>query len=184
MRSGCWAGARCGTDSRAATVGGQQGSDLLLDFLTSLRILQTRSPLWKLLGRTFVLYHLATRSLHAASWILLLSRSSLMRSNPTARLSWFMYKSKSCHLMDDSPTSIRIMASVSYMRLYGVSCVVVWGVHRYAHMTSNSSSVHLPFATPSLFFNSFKRTLLATSTWPFVWGCSTKLVTNLIPRSP
>ena len=86
-----------------------------------------------------------------------------MRSSPTDRLSLLRDKSNSCRLMDGSPTSTRIMVSVLYVRLYGVSCVIVWGVHQYAHKTSSSSSVHLPFAVPSLFFNSFKRTLLAAS---------------------
>jgi len=65
----------------------QFNENLPSDFLVLLRILQTRSPLWKLLSRTFVLYLLAARSLHAASRILLLSCSSLMRTSPTDKLS-------------------------------------------------------------------------------------------------
>ena len=148
-------------------------------FLALLRNLQTRSPLWKLLGRTFVLYLLAARSLHAALRILLLSWSSLRRSILTARLSLLRDKSKSCRLMDGSPTSTGIIAFVSYVRLYGVSC----GVHRYAHRNSSSSSVHLSFAVPRLFFNSLRRILLATFAWPFVCGCLTEIVTDLMLRS-
>ena len=139
--------------------------------------------MWKLLSRTIVLYLLATRSLHAASRILRLSRSSLRRSSPTARLSLLRDKSNSCRLMDGSPTSTSIMVSVLYVRLYGVSCVVVWGVHRYAHRTSSSSFVHHPFAALSLFFNSFRRILLVASAWSFVCECSTELVTDLMSRS-
>ena len=57
--------------------------------LASLCIIQMRSPAWKLLGRTFVLYCLIARSLYAASRLFSLSRSSLIRSILIARLSWF-----------------------------------------------------------------------------------------------
>ena len=161
----------------------QFDKNLSFVFLALLRILQTRSLLWKLLGQTFVLYLLAAWSLHVALRILLLSRSSLRRSSLTARLSLLRDKSNSCCMMDSSPTSTSIMASVPYVRLYGVSCVVVCGVHQYAHRTSSSSFVHLPFAVSNLFFNSFRRTLLAASAWPFVCGCSTELVMDLMSRS-
>jgi len=105
--------------SRTRNSPSQFDENLLSDFLASLHILQTRSPLCNLLGRTFVLYLLDARSLHAASQILLSSRSSLMRSSPTARLSWL-----SCRLVDGSPTSTGIVASVPYVRLYAF--LVLW----------------------------------------------------------
>ena len=86
-------------------------------FLASLRILQTRSPFWKHLGRTFVLYRLEARALQAASRILLLSQNSLTKSRLTARLSSFRVRSNICRLMVGSATSTGIMASVPYVRL-------------------------------------------------------------------
>jgi len=46
----------------------------------------------------------------------------------------------------------------------------VWGVQRYAHKTSKSSSVNRPFSLPSRFFISFKITLLVASVCRLVSG--------------
>jgi len=99
--------------------------------LVSLLILQTMSPFWKLLDR------LVVRNLHAASQILLLSRSSFTKSSLTERLSSLRVRSNIFLRKVGSPTSTGIIASVPYIRLYGVSCVVVWGVHLYAHMKND-----------------------------------------------
>ena len=71
---------------------------------------------------------LLPESLHVASRIFLLSRSSLIKSRLTERLSSFRVRSNICLRMVGSPTSTEIIASVSYIRLYGVSCVDTWGV--------------------------------------------------------
>jgi len=104
-----------------------------------------------------------------------------MRFRLAVKLSLFRDKSINCRLKVGTLTSTGIIASVSYVRLYGVSWVEDWGVHLYAQSTSSNSSGHLPFTTPSLFFSSLKMTLLAASAYPFVWGCSTELVTCQIP---
>jgi len=145
----------------------------------SLRILHTRSPFWKFLGRTLVLQRFDARSLHAISRISLLSRSSLTKSRLTARLSSFRVRLDICLRMVGSPTMTGIIVSVPYVRLYGFSCVVVWGVHLYAHRTSISSSVHRPFALPRCFFSLFSMTLFATLACPLVCGCSTEVVIDL-----
>ena len=92
----------------------------------------------------------------------------------------FNYESCCSCRMDGFPISTSIMASVPYTRLHGVSWVDDWGVHLYAHSTSNSSSSHLPFAASNRFFSCPKRTLLAASAWSFFYGCSTELVICVI----
>jgi len=54
---------------------------------------------------------------------------------------------------------------------------VDWGVKLYVHGTSNKSSTYFSLVTPSLFLSSKRMTLLAISTYSFVYGCSTKLIT-------
>ena len=95
----------------------QLDETLLFVFLASLCILHMRFPFLKLLDRTFVLYRLAARSLHAISQILLLSRSLFIKSCPTEWFSWFRDKLKSCLRREGLPTSTGIMASVLYVRL-------------------------------------------------------------------
>jgi len=73
----------------------------------SLRIRQT-----KFLGLTFELYLLVARILPAFPLILALSLNSLMRSSTTSKLF--------CR-SEGSPISTGIIASVPYVRLYGVS---------------------------------------------------------------
>lgn len=65
--------------------------------------------------------------------------------------------------------------SIPYIKLCCVSYVTDCGVHRYAHKTSIRFFVHLPLVGPSRFFSSFRITLFAYLTYPFVWGCSTEL---------
>ena len=96
-------------------------------FLASLRILQMRSPFWKLIGQTFVLYRLDAQILQAASRIQLLSRNSLTKSRLTTRYFSFRVRSNICLHMVGLPNSTGIMASAPYVKLYGVSSVVVWG---------------------------------------------------------
>ena len=75
------------------------------------------------------------------------------------------------------------MALVPYVRLNGVSPVVVCGVHLYAHNIFGNFSAHNPFTFPSHLFNWLRLTLLANSTCPFVCGCSIEVVIDLTPKS-
>jgi len=101
-----------------------------------------------------------------------------MRSSLTARLSLLRDKSNSCLLMDGSPTSTGIMASVPYVRLCGVSCMVVGGC---IDMPTGLQVALL--STFLLQFRAFSSTHLRGPCWPFVCGCSTELVTDLMSRS-
>ena len=123
--------------------------------------LHTRSPGRKDLGLTFKLYHLVALNFPTSSLILALSLSSQTRSRLTSRLSLFNDKCISFRRIVGMPISTRIIALVSYVRLYGVSWVEDCGVHMYAHSTSNNSSGHLPLATPNLLLSSLRMTLLA-----------------------
>ena len=53
--------------------------------------------------------------------------------------------------------------------------MVECGVVRYAHRTCGSSSAQAPFASCSLRFSPANITLLAASTCPLAWGCSTEV---------
>jgi len=68
-----------------------------------------------------------------------------------------------CLLNEVSLSSTSIMASDSYVNLYGVSLVVNCGVQWYPHKISGISSAQRSLAWPSFFLSSFMITLLATS---------------------
>jgi len=105
------------------------------------------------------------------------------RSRWVAMFWWFWAESYSSRRRDGSPISMGIMASTPYTRLNGDSFVVDWGLHVYAHNTSTSSSGHRPLALFNRLRSSTSITLFAASACPLVCGCSTKLVTCLMPRS-
>ena len=111
------------------------------------------------------------------------SRSSSIKSKYFLQHSLFMFEYSICLFKVGSLTSIGIMESVPYVRLNGVSLVVVCGVHLYAYIISGNFSTHSPFAFPSLLFRWPRMNLLADSACPFVCGCSTKVVIDLTPKS-
>ena len=105
-----------------------------------------------------------------------LRHSSLTKFRLIARLSSFRVRLNICLRTIGSPTLIEIIASVSYVRLYGIFWIDDLEVQRYARRTSNSFSVHQPFAFPTRFFRLFKMTLLAASTCPLVWDARPRLL--------
>ena len=66
--------------------------------------------------------------------------------------------------------SISITASTPYAKELGVSLVDLRGVLRYTYNMFGNSSVHLPFAPSSLFFNPLTITLFVASAGPLLWG--------------
>ena len=106
-----------------------------------------------------------------------------MRSRSVLKHSLLIFQSSICLRNVGSLTSIGSIASVLYVRLNGVSPVEVCGVHLYAHNISDNFSAHNPFALPNLFFSCPRITLFAASACPFVCGCSTEAVVDLIPKS-
>ena len=57
------------------------------------------------------------------------------------KISLFKSKSYTCHHSEDSLTSTGIMVSILYVRVKGVSSVVIFGMQRYPYKTSTNSFV-------------------------------------------
>jgi len=90
--------------------------------------LHTKSPFRNARSRTRVLYWRAALSLAASSRILASSRTSCIKSRLARRLLSLFCSSKCVLRHEGSPSSTGIIASVPYVRRYGVSFVEDWGV--------------------------------------------------------
>ena len=152
-------------------------------FLASVLILHTRSPSLKVLGLTLPLNLLHALRFTASSLIFSFSRSSSIKSKFVIKHSLLIFQSSICLHKVSSFTSTGSMASVLYVRLNGVSPVIVYGVHLYAHSISGNFSAHNPFAFPSLLFNWSRMTLFVEFACPFVCGCSIEVVIDLTLKS-
>ena len=118
----------------------------------------------------------------AFSFIFAFSRSSSKRSKSIPKHSLLIFQSSICLHNVSSLISFGNMASVPYVRLNGVSPVEVCGVHLYAHNISGNSFAHNHFALPNLLFSCPRIILFAFCPYPFVCGCSTEFVVDLIPK--
>ena len=112
------------------------------------------------------------------------SRHSPSESNFFTINSSFVPGEKFKVLMLERLISTGITASTSYFKEYGVSTVDLRNVVRYARNTFGNSSVHLPFAPSSIFFNLLTIALFITLTWSLLWGYAGFEYLFFISRSP
>jgi len=90
----------------------------------------TQDPPLKRVRFHLLLYRRAVCCLQASSFILAFSRNSSDKSSSVFIHSSLIFRSCNCLCKVASPTSVGNMASVPYVRLYGVSPVEDCEVHR------------------------------------------------------
>ena len=77
----------------------------------------------------------------------------------------------------------RITALDPYVMEKGVSLVDFLRVMRYGHNTCGRSSIHLPLASSSLFFNPSAMTLFVAFAWLLPWGYAGVEYLFFMPKS-
>jgi len=125
-------------------------------FRASLRIRQTKSSFWKLIGFTFELYLIVAQTLHVSFLILFFSLNLLIMSRSANKLSLLKFKSWICHRREGYPISIRIIAFCPVSKVvWGFLCSRLWCTPVSPQDFEKLFSP-LPLAGLSLFFNSLR----------------------------
>ena len=137
--------------------------------------LRTRSPCWKNLGRTFLLYPFFSCYWQEANLIIACSLLSSSRSRAWDWARSFLIGSHSKVLKVGRPISSGMTASKTQASENGVSPVDLRDVVLKVHKTLGNSSTHLPLASSSPFLIPSSIVLLDALACPLLYGYASEL---------